>query len=130
MSNTTTMKQIKLKFPPSQHVEWTKWMLHQHQKRQVDTFPEFLKWLDEAGYVWSTMESKESMQASPKYSKSSATLYSGNGDAPAETRSCYTCKKQGHIQVNCPDFQSAGTGQGRGGRAAGRMGGKSYSPKH
>ena len=130
MSNTIAMKQIELKFPLSQQVEWIKWMSHLPQERQVDTFPEFLKWLDEAAYVWSTMESKESVQTSPKYSKSSTTLYSGDGDAPVETRLCFTCRKQGHIQVNCPDFQSAGTGPGHGDRTAGRMGGKSYSPKH
>ena len=51
MSNTQSMKHLESKFPPTQQVEWTKWLNGLPVDRQVNTFPEFLKWLDIEGNV-------------------------------------------------------------------------------
>ena len=51
MSNTQSMKVLEAKFPPTQQVEWTKYLNGLPVDRQVNVFPEFLKWLDIEGNV-------------------------------------------------------------------------------
>ena len=75
------MKQLESKFPLNQQVEWTKYLEGLPLDRQVNTFPEFLKWLDTEGNVWSAMESK-GMSVAARNTKPSATMYSNDGSTP------------------------------------------------
>ena len=80
--------------------------------RQVDVFPEFLKWLDVEGGVWSTMQSKGTASVSAKVTKPATTLYSNDGNTEVK---CYGCNKTGHFKSNCPESGGqSGQGKGRG----------------
>ena len=70
------------------------------------------------------------MSVAAKYTKPSTTMYSGDGDTPSGSGLCFKCNKPGHLKRNCPENKSGGSGQGRGGGAAGKKSGGRFQPKH
>ena len=73
------MKLIEAKFQPIQQIEWAKYFEKLPRERQINSFPEFLKWLEEEGNVWAAIKAK-SLSPAGKSSKPSTTLYSGTGN--------------------------------------------------
>ena len=120
------MKGLEAKFPAVQQVEWTRYLSTLPADRQMDVFPEFLKWLDIEGEVWATMESKGTATVTAKgNTKPNTTLYSNDRNTAAGN--CFGCNKPGHFAANCPEGDAGKPGKGCRGAITKRSG---RAPQH
>ena len=75
INNTSCMKLIERKFPSAQQLKITKYLEELPEERTNETFVEFMAWLEKAGKVWASMESKGlSLEPEISYMETEQTL--------------------------------------------------------